>query len=410
LTFTQGDASLVRTISRSAPSNTASYLKKSTAEIIKGSEYPRTYNVYITPGEKITFRCTAPIGADVSVTLAGTSYKLIPAATKSPGTDAIYYTGYSYTYTMPKTSVTGKVLVIGTPVYTMKYKGKTATSTATADLRCITPEAPYYAKVKNDDAFIYANSSTSGGPIGELKAGMTDYITAVTSSGTWVRLRMGAWIKRVDIERINGDKPLSANLSKPVYTVGDKWDQLKFSVTDMPAAKISFSGSELVLTVSSSGSSSGSSPAIKLPAGSMVSAFSSSVSGGNAIYRLTLDPKAKLDGYYLDTSEGTLSLNLKRRPQASASVTRPLDGLVIMLDPGHGNSDTGALGPLGVTLPEKDIALYTAMKVKYELESLGADVLMTRSGDEEVTLEKRLMNQEPPSLTCSFRYITTRST
>lgn len=386
LTFTQGSAKLVRTISRSAYTATATYLKKTTAEIIKDSTYPRVYNVYITPGEKITFRCTAPIGASVKVTLAGKSYSLVPAATKSPGTDAIYYTGYSYTYTMPKTSVTGKVLNIGTPVYTMTYKGKTSSRTATGDLLCITPGAPYYAKVKTDNAFLYASSSTSGGSIGELKAGMTDYITAVTTTGTWVRLGMGGWVKREDVERINGETAFNAGLTNPVYTVGEKWDRLSFSVKSLPAAKISVSGNILTLTISSSGDL----PALKLPQGSLVTAYSSSYDGKNAIYKLTIDPNAKLDGYYLDTGEGTLSLSLKRRPKASASVTSPLEGMVIMVDAGHGNTDTGALGPLGTDLPEKEIALHTAKKVRYELESLGATVLMTRLEDEAVTLDDRL--------------------
>ena len=61
-----------------------------------------------------------------------------------------------------------------------------------------------------------------------------------------------------------------------------------------------------------------------------------------------------------------------------------------MVDAGHGNADVGALGPLGVDMAEKDITLLTAVKVKHELERLGAEVLMTRSGDEAVSLDERL--------------------
>ena len=49
LTFKQGDSTLVRTITRSTVTNTATALKKSTAEIIEGSTYPNVYNIYITP-------------------------------------------------------------------------------------------------------------------------------------------------------------------------------------------------------------------------------------------------------------------------------------------------------------------------------------------------------------------------
>jgi N-acetylmuramoyl-L-alanine amidase len=61
-----------------------------------------------------------------------------------------------------------------------------------------------------------------------------------------------------------------------------------------------------------------------------------------------------------------------------------------MLDPGHGGSDPGAIGPLGLKYPEKTINLNTAIKTKSELEKLGATVLMTRAADMDVTLDERL--------------------
>ena len=39
-----------------------------------------------------------------------------------------------------------------------------------------------------------------------------------------------------------------------------------------------------------------------------------------------------------------------------------------MLDPGHGGSETGAIGPLGLNYPEKTINLNTALKLQTELE------------------------------------------
>ncbi|MGI6668775.1 MAG: N-acetylmuramoyl-L-alanine amidase family protein [Acetivibrionales bacterium] len=61
-----------------------------------------------------------------------------------------------------------------------------------------------------------------------------------------------------------------------------------------------------------------------------------------------------------------------------------------MLDPGHGGSDTGAIGPLGTGYAEKTINLNTALKLRNELVSLGAKVLMTRTTDVAVSLEDRL--------------------
>ena len=59
---------------------------------------------------------------------------------------------------------------------------------------------------------------------------------------------------------------------------------------------------------------------------------------------------------------------------------------VILLDPGHGGSDTGALIP---SLREKDMNLLMAWKVRNVLTSFGYKVYLTRSGDSTLSLEKR---------------------
>lgn len=59
-----------------------------------------------------------------------------------------------------------------------------------------------------------------------------------------------------------------------------------------------------------------------------------------------------------------------------------LAGKVICLDPGHGGSDPGALGPTGTT--EKDNTLAIALSLKEKLEKNGATVVMTRDSDSEV--------------------------
>jgi N-acetylmuramoyl-L-alanine amidase len=62
--------------------------------------------------------------------------------------------------------------------------------------------------------------------------------------------------------------------------------------------------------------------------------------------------------------------------------------LTIVLDPGHGGHDTGAIGPSG--LMEKDVVLDLAVRLRKLLQDrLGVRVLMTRSGDVFVPLPER---------------------
>lgn len=61
----------------------------------------------------------------------------------------------------------------------------------------------------------------------------------------------------------------------------------------------------------------------------------------------------------------------------------------IVIDAGHGGRDKGATGTSASTL-EKDLNLITAKLLEKRLESLGADVIMTRTTDRYVPLEARV--------------------
>ncbi len=59
----------------------------------------------------------------------------------------------------------------------------------------------------------------------------------------------------------------------------------------------------------------------------------------------------------------------------------------VILDPGHGGSDPGAIGPSGAR--EKDVTLDIAHKVAPTLAKLGVQVALTRDDDRFVALEER---------------------
>ena len=72
----------------------------------------------------------------------------------------------------------------------------------------------------------------------------------------------------------------------------------------------------------------------------------------------------------------------------AATAERPLAGLRIMLDAGHGGGDSGAVGPSG--LMEKDANLVQAAWLERELAARGATVVQTRSDDVSVGLDDRV--------------------
>ena len=87
--------------------------------------------------------------------------------------------------------------------------------------------------------------------------------------------------------------------------------------------------------------------------------------------------------YYKDNS---LILRLRKQPQINPVC--PLYGKIICIDPGHGGTELGAIGPTGI--PEKTVNLGIAEKLRKILEEKGAKVIMTRNFDEAVGLNNRV--------------------
>ncbi|MBE3557279.1 MAG: N-acetylmuramoyl-L-alanine amidase [Firmicutes bacterium] len=67
-------------------------------------------------------------------------------------------------------------------------------------------------------------------------------------------------------------------------------------------------------------------------------------------------------------------------PQVQQSLL--LEKMTILLDPGHGGSDTGAIAPDGTY--EKDINLAIAQKAAKALQEMGAKVILTRNNDRDL--------------------------
>lgn len=68
-------------------------------------------------------------------------------------------------------------------------------------------------------------------------------------------------------------------------------------------------------------------------------------------------------------------------------VGQPMSGATVVVDPGHGGEEPGAVGPSG--LQEKDVNLAVAQELERQLEAQGAVVVLTRTGDYRITLASR---------------------
>ena len=84
-----------------------------------------------------------------------------------------------------------------------------------------------------------------------------------------------------------------------------------------------------------------------------------------------------------DTPSGQVFKGEAKSADGGLDSITSLAGKKIVLDPGHGGSDSGAIGPSGVM--EKNVTLNIAMEIKNLLVKEGATVYMTRTKDTEVS-------------------------
>jgi N-acetylmuramoyl-L-alanine amidase len=326
--------------------------------------------------------CKAPAGSKVTVKIGGKSYTMKPSGI-AVNLSGLYAEKFTYEYTIPSYSGTPRNIDLGEPIYTMNYKGTVKSLKAPAKVGVIMKGSPFYAKVEKPVINTYDAATSSDGAAYELYGGMVDTVTGMT--GGYVRLSQGQWVKAGDVAVYT-----SKTQSKPViktaeYITGDWWDSLKLSIQSPVAAIASFDGALLSIDIAA-----GSKAALpRLPDNSPFSTITFSKNGNNAVYTLTLKKDQHSSGYYIQKTDTGLVLNIKR-PVKSNDGKKPLSGITIMLDPGHGGTDTGTTGPLGAGYPEKTINLNTAVKLQSELERLGARVLMTRVTDVNMSLEERL--------------------
>ena len=121
----------------------------------------------------------------------------------------------------------------------------------------------------------------------------------------------------------------------------------------------------------------------------------------NVVFRQAGENKVTVDfefakekalwGYDIYYGTRALVLEFKQPVSAPGKWPRPLEGVKIALDPGHSAKQIppydGAIGPMGTFEYQANLAI--ALKTREALSNLGAQVFLTRKGDETVQLADR---------------------
>jgi len=246
---------------------------------------------------------------------------------------------------------------------------------------------PTYATISSDAAWVYPRNSTSGGSDWMMSRGQVDRVVAEASNG-YVKLSCDMWVNRDHVEMRTESRVTENVLRNGAYRTGVDTDTIVWQSDVYPAVYATFDGRILTVRFGMHAEA----PPLTLPhnlGGTIFSDVSSGLDGDTPYYTFTIRDDVKFEGHYVDYENGELRLNLRTR-KTLARGSKPLTGITIVLDPGHGGEEHGAIGYFGRGLCEKHLNLINANKLAERLSALGADVHLTRDTDESVSLQQRV--------------------
>lgn len=375
-TFTQSGQTVTRVIEKVESTWTPTPV--TTPQLVQSTAAPSQMAIY-SGGDTVTLSVYAPIGATVSATVGGQTLVLSPRTTYDYGGAAIYNTQFSGTYTVKAPAAGTQTSNWGKVTYTMTYRGQTSTTVSSGSLLSLAADSRIMVKVTSPYADLFDRADATDGARGMLTLDMADYLEAM--SGDFYRLSSGDWIRKADVKIINGPARSTKSVTAATYTVGTETDRLTLSLQGEALATASFDGTYLTLVIPGTEGNA----VTRLP----WNALFDTLSADGDTYRLHLRSGQDLNGFLVEKIDGGLTVRFMHKPSAGTSST-PLRGVSILLDAGHGGSESGALGILKAALPEKAINLAVATELKSTLEGLGATVQLTREGDTDVSLKQRL--------------------
>ena len=400
LVFKHKDKETILKITRKASGASTPY-RMNKAEF-RGGFFSPTANMTLKTGQKIDFSCVAPTGATVWVEIGKHKVQLTNSGDMDSNGGTIVPARYKGTFVMPAVPGNERILKLDKPVFVMEYKGQKITSKQSNTLSIQSAKYKKYAVISTSEAEAVARSgpSTDFSRTTPLINGAVDNI--VGEQNGYYLLQSGVWTDSRYVKVVN-DKALAANnISAISLKDNGSYTDITFKMPVNAVFGIDASSSKVVLNIYNT---KGISTAAAAPASAVFKSIGYSYLNGTAQYTFNLKSEDHYFGYYAAYKNGSLVLSLKNAPKISGTGSKPLTGLKVLLDAGHGGSESGAIGPLGKNgLYEKQINLAITLNTRKYLQNLGATVIMTRTNDKTVSLSERanMIRKEKPDIAVSI--------
>ncbi len=358
-----------------------------TAGFRSGSLWPSSDGRY-APGETFTLSCTAPSGVSVTATHDGTVYQLTEGERVS--SEGIPSSKYSVNVTMTEREGAG-LINTGVVTYKFTYGGKTYTSDSDAVVYCYMLDPTLTASILNEATIMRVSNSSSADRITPMYIGATDYVVWETPS--YYQLRYGGWTLKENVTTSNQTLPANFVTAMNVFTSPTK-TTVRWKVPYFPAYQTVEGDTFFEITLHNTSGKT----VLPLPENPLFSLVSVRTSGTSSVYTFETKREGGIYGYKISYVDGYLTIAFDNPPTAGAT---------ILIDAGHGGSDPGATGPLGSTGDmEAQLNLRVSQAVRDKLEALGFNVIMTRDGEESITLVERatMIREHDPALAISIHH------
>ncbi len=270
--------------------------------------------------------------------------------------------------------------------------------------------------VKGSTVNIRSGAGTSYGVIARVKAG--DRLTALKKNGEWYQVNLSGgkqgwiagWLTEVHTEstpsRGGTDRPSDtdpSNQPEPKPENPGPGPETPVLVPPQKLSNVEFNkgeNGEELLVIKSEGAIKYSASLLKDPSRLVIDINNCDVNGLKDLTAGgTLVSAARIAQYSLTPMTVRVVLDLIKPvnyvpfvDESGRTLTITLSepsikGKVIVIDAGHGGYDPGASGVTG--LQEKGFNLETALLLKEKLTALGATVVLTREGDDFISLTER---------------------
>ncbi len=348
--------------------------------ITKNSMYP-LYDVLETDKTEIVVSCTAPAGARVWVEIDGNDYELFQVADAQAGIPA----KFQETIVLDTGVAEDEVIDLGQLTYTLSYNGAQSEYTSAGRLYVQGENAYPKFKVTYPFSNVYETAAESKSVQTYLPLHATGYIKG--TEGNFF-LTSAGYISRGQVEVLTGKMPeLSYDVTGIVSKRDGREEQITIKGFTEPVFAATMQDNVVKITFYDATLAAD----MLLSLNSMVSSLQIDHASGNTYVTITPKEGVTLWGYDVEYRHDDTVITLKQAPTLSDVEGKPLSGISVMVDAGHGGDDPGALGAAGTNGPmEAALNLAIAQQLKAQLEDLGATVYMVRENDQWVTLIDRL--------------------